>query len=68
MALAVGPFLFWGFLGQLYHATRLLQGCYLVLMRKCVLLLQSPPPIAAGLRENGGRSLLPYYYLQLCSE
>lgn len=57
MALSVGPFLFWVFLGQLCHATCLLQSCYLVLMRKCVPLLWrfplSPlPQIAAGLRAK----------------
>lgn len=43
MALAVGHFLFWGFLGQLCHATCLLQGCYLALMRKCVLFYKVSP-------------------------
>lgn len=33
-ALAVRPFLFWGFLGQLCHAICLLQGCYLVLIKE----------------------------------
>lgn len=34
MALAVRPFLFWGFLGQLCHAICLLQGCYLLLIKE----------------------------------
>lgn len=56
MARSVGPFLFWVFLGQLCRATCLLQGCYLVLMRKCVpLLWRFPlsPPAPDSCRPEG---------------
>lgn len=53
-------------------------GCYLILMRKCVLhevgyevhyeVVFFPYQIAAGLRENGRRALWSYYCLWQCPE